>query len=85
MENNGVPLEEDVVAAAVTCSHDGKGIDAVATAPAVVTVSAGGKELDETAELDFDVNVSDYSPLSLNMPIILVDYYLTLLQLVVIN
>ena len=44
LENNGVPLEED--AAAVTCGHDGKGIDAAAA----VTVSAGGNGLDETAD-----------------------------------
>ncbi|XP_076889859.1 uncharacterized protein LOC143540771 isoform X2 [Bidens hawaiensis] len=129
LENNGVPLEEDV--AAVTCSVDGKGIDAAVAAPAAVTVSAAGKGLDETAdaavadtaavtvsaagkrldetaaavtvsaadgqsasetenadqtaELDLDDYVSDYSPLSLQMPIVLVDYYLTLLQLAGIN
>ncbi|XP_076885718.1 uncharacterized protein LOC143535315 isoform X2 [Bidens hawaiensis] len=50
LENNGLPLEEDAVAAAVTCSVDGKGIDAAAAAPAAVTVSAAGKGLDESAD-----------------------------------
>ncbi|XP_076925140.1 uncharacterized protein LOC143587858 [Bidens hawaiensis] len=52
LSNNGPPLEEDAteVAAAVTFSVDGKGIDAAAAAPAAVTISAAGKGLDETVD-----------------------------------
>ncbi|XP_076922640.1 uncharacterized protein LOC143584481 [Bidens hawaiensis] len=75
-------------AAAVTVSAAGKGLDETAA----VTVSAADGQsafetdnADQTAEQDLDDYVSDYSPLSLQIPIVIVDYYLTPLQLAGIN
>ncbi|XP_076901799.1 uncharacterized protein LOC143556346 [Bidens hawaiensis] len=76
--------------AAVTVSAAGKGLDetadaAVADTAAVIVMHLKLDNADQTAEQDLDDYVSDYSPLSLQMPIMLVDYYLTPLQLAGIN